>query len=111
MINSVAKNAQLYTPRQFNWVQFARHVYKLVDRPSIRDFKKMVRGNLLKNNPVTIDDKNVAENVFGPDVGKLQGSTVCTRPAPVLTDYVEVPPIIRYLHQNVGLLVDIIFVN
>mmetsp|Transcript_34817 Transcript_34817/g.80485 ORF Transcript_34817/g.80485 Transcript_34817/m.80485 type:complete len:123 (+) Transcript_34817:1516-1884(+) len=111
MVNSIAKNAQLYTPRQFKRAQFAHCVYELVSCPSVRDFKKMVCGNLSKNDPITIDDINVTENVFSPDIGKLQGSTVRTKPTPELTNYVEVPPMIRYLHQDVRLSADVMFVN
>jgi hypothetical protein len=43
--------------------------------PWLKDFKSIIASNMVKNIPITIDDINIAEKVFGPDVGALKGKT------------------------------------
>jgi hypothetical protein len=44
--------------------------------------------------------------VFGPDVGALKVKTTCQKPAPVVSDYVEIPKEHVYNHQSVVLCMD-----
>jgi len=36
--------------------------------PSLSDFKAILQMNSIKNNPITIEDVNIAEKIFGPDI-------------------------------------------
>ena len=67
--------------------------------------------NLLKNCPVTIEDVNIAEKIFGQDITALKGKSVCTKPAPVVKDYITVPPEIMEKHHKVDLCADIMFIQ
>ena len=53
-----------------------RSAYNMMGRPSAADFEHMVRGNMLKNRPITSVDINNSHTIFGPDVGSLRGEKV-----------------------------------
>ena len=42
----------------------ARKLYQIIRTPSIKDYKAIIQGNLIKNCPVTIDDIKVAERIL-----------------------------------------------
>jgi len=67
--------------------------------------------NTIKNNPVTVDDINIAEKVYGPDIGSLKGKTTRRKPKPVVKDYVEIPRELKETHQDVELAIDTMFVS
>jgi hypothetical protein len=54
--------------------------------PSLKNFKSSITSNMLKNIPITIDAINIAEKIFGLDVGALKGKTMRQKPAPVVFD-------------------------
>ena len=39
------------------------------------DLKTIIRMNLVKDNQVTIEDIDLAQKLFGPDVGPIKGKT------------------------------------
>ena len=67
--------------------------------------------NTIKNNPVTVDDINIAEKVYGPDIGSLKGKTTRRKPKPVVKDYVEIQRELKETHQDVELAIDTMFVQ
>ena len=67
---------------------------------------------VIKNCPVTVDDINIAERIFGPDIGTLKGKTTRRNIAKaVKDDYVEIPKEILKQHNNLTLCIDIMYVN
>ena len=42
--------------------------------------------NMINNKPVTTDDINISEKIFGPDIGTLKGKTTHRKPLPVMDD-------------------------
>ena len=75
MIDSVAENRQNYTSRQFEDAKAARKLYHILGAPTIENFKKMLRANFIANCPVTPQDVDIAEKIFGPDLSTLKGKT------------------------------------
>jgi hypothetical protein len=71
----------------------------------------IIKSNTLKTIPITIDDIKIAEKVFGPDIGALKGETTRQKPAPVVSDYVEIPKELVYNHQSVVLCMDGMKIN
>jgi hypothetical protein len=47
--------------------------------------------NMIKNNPVTTADVELAEKIFGPDIATLKGKTTRRKPVPVVEDYIDIP--------------------
>jgi hypothetical protein len=82
----------------------------MVGYPSPADFTNMVRANMIRNCPVTPTYITTSNKIFGPDVASLKGKTVRNKPAPVLTEHVEIPQTIIDLNKDVTLAADVMFV-
>ena len=111
LVSSVEENKMGYTKRQFEDAKRARRLYHIVGCPTVENFKHILRQNIIKNCPVTIEDVNIAERIFGPDIGALKGKTVHKSPIRVKEDLVEVPPELKDKHKNLIFCMDIMFVN
>jgi hypothetical protein len=69
MIQSVNENKKEYTQRRFDDAKQARKLYHIIGCPTVENFKFILRQNIIKNCPVTIEDVTIAEKIFGPDIG------------------------------------------
>ena len=67
--------------------------------------------NTIKNNPVTTEDINIAEKIFGPDISSLKGKTTHRKPVPVIEDYIEIPQELIAAQHSVTLCLDGMKVN
>ena len=73
--------------------------------------KHIIRQNIIKNCPVSIEDINIAHDIFGDDIGTLKGKSV-RRPSPIIkNDNIEIPPEIKQQHKQIDLHIDIMYVN
>jgi hypothetical protein len=86
-------------------------LYHIIGCPSIENFKAILRQNVIKNCPVTIEDVNIAERIFGPDIGTLKGKSTRKKPTPVKSDLIEIPLELKQLHQDLTFCMDILFIN
>jgi hypothetical protein len=111
LVNTVKQNREGFTDREFDRAKSARRALGLVGYPPPRDFKNMVRSNMIKNCNVTPIDIDNAYTLFGDDIASLRGKTVRTTPDPVMADYVEIPKIILDLNKDLTVAADIMFVN
>ena len=75
LISTVKHNKSSYTDTDYHRALAARELQIKIGRPSTKDFKNIIVANLLPNCPVTRQDINVAEDIFGPDIGSLKGKT------------------------------------
>eukprot|EP00978_Attheya_sp_CCMP212_P049050 scaffold608902_cov208-Attheya_sp.AAC.1 len=71
-VNTVEDNKAKFTSRDYSQAVLARKIQKTIGRPSTRTFIDIVKNNLLKNCPITTRDIEIAEEIFGPDVGILK---------------------------------------
>jgi hypothetical protein len=60
---------------------------------------------------VTIQDIDVAKNIWGKNIATLKGKTTRSKTHPVARDYVKVPKELLKLHKEVFLTTDIFFMN
>ena len=72
------------------------------------NFKEMLRMNIIKKYPVTTEDVNIAEKIFGPDLSSLKGKSTRRKPKPMRKDLVEIH-IMK--HHNMKLCMDTMYVN
>ena len=110
-VQTVEENMKMYTPRQIQQAKAARDLLASLGTPSIQDMKTAITTNSIRNVPITVKDIEIAEQIFGPDLGTLKGKTTRRKPLPMVTDQVAIPPELYTAQQNVDLCIDIMFVN
>ena len=111
LLDTVQDNAQFYTPRQVCKAKKARTLLHALGCPSIKDLRAIITSNAIKNYDVTLDDINMAETIFGPDVASIKGKTTRKKVKPVVHNLVKVPTELLNTHKNVELCMDTIKVN
>ena len=111
LMESVEENKEFYTERQVEKAKLARKLYHAIGNPSLKDYKAIIRMNMIRNCPVTEEDINIAEKIFGKDISTLKGKSVRTTPVPVVKDYIKIPKAIMEKHQDVELCADIMFIQ
>lgn len=110
-VTTLEENVKFYSPRQFERAKQARDFYHAMGTPSIQDIKAIIRMNLIKDNPITTEDVDLAERIFGPDVGALKGKTTRKKPVPVIDSYIDIPKELIAAQHRVVLCIDGIKVN
>ena len=71
----------------------------------------MVHEQLLTNCPVTVQDVDNANRIFGPDLANLREKTTRTKPECLQVEYVQIPQDCVQLHKYITLVADIMSVN
>jgi hypothetical protein len=110
-VESVKENKKFFTDRQVSRAKQARALYQTLGTPSIKDFKAIIRMNCIKNNPITTEDIDLAEKIFGPDIGSLKGKTTRAKPKPVVDDFIEIPRELIAAQQDITLCIDGLKIN
>jgi hypothetical protein len=111
LVNTVKHNREGLTDREFDRAKSARRALGLVGYPSPRDFKNMVRSNMIKNCNVTPNDIDNDYKLFGDDIATLRGKTVRITPDPVMADCVEIRKEILDLNRELTVTVDVMLVS
>ena len=111
LVDTVAKNRQGYMQHQFECAKLAQKLYHIVRMPTIQSFKAMLRTNIIKNCPVTIEDVTMAKKIFGPSMSSLKGKSTRRKPKPVKKDLIKIPKELIMKHHNIKLCMDTMFVN
>ena len=71
----------------------------------------MIRQNIIHSLPVTAEDVEIAEKIFGPDVSILKVKTTRQTPKVVVDYFIEIPRELVEKNQDLILCMDIIFIN
>jgi hypothetical protein len=111
LISTVAENRQGYTLRQFERAKAARKLYHIGGTPTMNNFKSLLQMNVIQNCPVTVEDVNISENIFGPDMSSLKGKSTRRKPKPVRSNLIEIPKEIITKHHDIDLCMDAMYVN
>ena len=110
-LSTVASNKLSFTKAQIRGADAARALQSTLAWPSIKDFKHIIASNAIKNSPVTIDDIDRAEHIYGPALPTLQGKMTRSSPKSKSTVFVPVPLDIFKHHRFIDLHADFLFVN
>jgi hypothetical protein len=111
MIHTIKENMTFLTPRQQKRALRARALYHATGMPVVDDLKAMIRMNLIWNNIVTTEDVNLATKAYGVDIGTIKGKTTRKRPAPAMSNLVEIPDELLEVQKDVILSIDGMTVN
>ena len=102
---------KFYTPREVERAKKARDLLAALGTPSIADMKAAIAMNAIADLPITTKDIDLAEKIFGPDLGTLKGKTTRRRPLPLVQDHISIPPELYERRDSVELCMDVMFVN
>ena len=112
LVNTVEGNRSSYSIAHYRQAVAARKLQIKIGRPSSSDFINIVRNNLLPNCPITVEDIKTAEDIFGTDIGCLQGKTTRRRPHQARIDMVDrLPTEVMARYKNITLCCDVMFIN
>jgi hypothetical protein len=68
--------------------------------------------NVIQNCPaVTVEDVNISEKIFGPDMSSLKGKSTKNKPKLVRSYLIEIPKEIITKHHDIDLCMDAMDVN
>jgi hypothetical protein len=111
LVQTVQENESFCTDREVTRAKKARMLLHTLGCPTIQDLKAIIRMNTIANCPVTINDIDLAEKIYGKDVASIKGKTTRKEPTPVIQNMVEIPPELKKAQQNVDLCYDTLFIN
>jgi hypothetical protein len=98
-VNTVSENKEGFTKRQTKNAELTRTLYNTLSYPSMKDFKWVIQSNQIKDCPMTVQDIDVAQKIWGKNIATLKGNTTWSKPIPVVRDYVKVPMDLMKLHK------------
>jgi hypothetical protein len=67
--------------------------------------------NVIQNCPVTVEDVNIADKIFGPDMSSLKGKSTRRKPKPVRKDFIKIPKELIEKHHDIELCMDTMYVS
>ena len=109
-ITTVAGKADKYTHRALQHACAARRFQNIIMRPGARQLMDVAVTHL-KGCPLAKGDIQAAEDIYGPNLGALNGKTV-DRPNPHVPAGVDhVPNAIMDVHHSVTLAINVMFIN
>ncbi len=110
-VQTVCRNYKGYTKQEVLQAKEARRGQAMLGNPSEKDYQGLVSRNLINNCPISLSDVSNARAIFGPDLASVRGKTVRKKPAPVVTDYVAVPPMLVEANKVITLAAGVFFVD
>ena len=110
-VTTVRENELPFMPCQRQRAIKARELYENLGAPTIASLKTLLKYNLIKNCDVSVQDVEIAERIFGPDIAALKGKSVRQNPNQVLDDWIEIPEELREIYYDRVLCVDLMFMN
>jgi len=84
LINTVDKNINKYTVKQYSNARKARSIQDIIGCPNTLDYIKYVEQGPIPNCPITKEDIIRAEDILGPNLGSLKGKTTRKTPERVM---------------------------
>jgi hypothetical protein len=113
LVVTVDENKTRYTNAEVSRAEVARKLQTKIGRPRTRKLINIVDHNQLRNCPVTKRDIVAAEDIFGKELGGIQGKTVRRSPRRVDTEatYATLPMTVHERYKAVTIAADLMHVN
>ena len=83
LVNTVAYTKSNCSVADYSHAKHARYLQYEIGWHSMVEFIKIVENYLLFNCAISKDDKNIAEVIWGPNLGSLKGKTARQQPIQV----------------------------
>ena len=110
-VQSVEENMKFHTPREIKRAKAARDLLAALGTPSMADLKAAIAMNAISDLPVRTVDIDLAEKIFGPDLGTLKGKTTKRKALPMVSDRIAIPPELYEKREALELCMDLMYVN
>ena len=110
-LETVANNKAYFTSTEVKKAGDARALQRDIGWPSTAQFKYYISKQLINNSPITVDDINRAEYIFGPAKPLLEGKMTRVSPQECKIQRIPLPIPILQQHKQLELYVDFFFVN
>ena len=101
----------LYTKKQKMRALRAKDLHHALGSPSTYDLKAIITQNLIQDNPITIEDVDLATQIFGADIGCLKGKSTRKKPIIARNNMIELPSELQNRTFKVIMYIDIITIN
>jgi hypothetical protein len=75
LVSTVEKNKTKFTNRDYTRALIARRIQTLVGRPELKEFVEYLDNNRIPNCPIDRNDAIAAYEIFGRELGSMQGKT------------------------------------
>ena len=111
LMNMFEENMKDFTKRDVKGAKSTRKLYAKLLYPSNANFKWLIKNNEIKNCKVSVQNIDIAQEIWGKDISSLKGKTVQGKPIVVALDCIKIPKEIANLKKTVFLTADIFFVN
>ena len=111
MVETIKGNKSFFTDRQVQRAKEARKLLQALGYPTVQDLKALIQMNTIQNCPVTGEDVDLAQKIFGPDIASVKGKTTRQKPTPVRTHVVQLPPELKTTQRDAALCIDTLHVN
>jgi hypothetical protein len=89
----------------------AQRIQRVIGRSSTHDYIHILNNNLLPNIPISSNDITTAEDIFGPDIGSLNGKTTRKTPEAIQGELLSIPKDMFTNYRMVTIALDIKYVN
>ena len=111
LANTVADTKSSYSVADYSHAKRARYLQYKIGKHSMVEFIKIVENNLLINCPISKDDKNIAEDIWRPNLGSLKGKNLRQQPIQVRDSVLPIPLSISQKYKHINLCADVMKVN
>ena len=80
-----------FSQREIKEARRARKLFNIAGSPSAKVLKYLIQSNIIKINPVTIENVKVANEIFGLQPSVVKGRIFRETPERVIDDHIEIP--------------------
>ena len=110
-LSTVESNKLYYTRQEIKGAEDTRKQQEQLGWPSTSKFKRIIKYNLINNSPITINDVNRAEIIFGTPKPLLKGTMIRHVPITNKIEKVALPIQIAEIHKEIHIYIDFFFIN
>ena len=111
MMSAVEENLEHSSNSEKKKVKKARRAHQALGMPTNDDLNTMDRMNLIKDNEVSTEDANSAENTFGTDAGSVKRKSTRVKPTSVEPQAIEMPQELINVNENIAIRINQIKTN